>query len=131
MRRRPPESTRTDTLVPCTTLFRSPLALGALQESRLLVGCQAGEKAMQILGHVEDHVAALRAPLLEDLGQVAMIEVRTPERVDDQRLEAVALAAPRLALLGEPSAQVLPRRHLTRSEESRVGKEGVSTCRSR
>src|SRR3546814_12587605 len=28
-----------------------PLALGALQGSRLLVGCQAGEKAMQILGH--------------------------------------------------------------------------------
>src|SRR3546814_8043524 len=67
-----------------------PLAPGALQESRLLVGCQAGEKAMQILGHVEDHVAALRAPLLEDLGQVATIEVRKPERVDDQRLEAVA-----------------------------------------
>src|SRR3546814_998439 len=63
-----------------------PLALGALQESRLLVGCQAGEKAMQILGHVEDHVAALRAPLLEDLG---------------------------------------------RSEERRVGKECVSTGRSR
>src|SRR3546814_4744013 len=92
MIRRPPRSTRTDTLFPYTTLFRS----------------------------VEDQVAALRAPLLEDLGQVATIEVRTPERVDDQRLEAVALAAPRLALLGEPSAQVLQRRHLTiveRSEE--------------
>src|SRR3546814_13605286 len=85
MIRRPPRSTRTDTLFPYTTLFRS----------------------------VEDQVAALRAPLLEDLGQVATIEVRTPERVDDQRLEAVALAAPRLALLGEPSAQVLQRRHLT------------------
>src|SRR3546814_7522204 len=43
MIRRPPRSTRTDTLFPYTTLFRSPASLGQGLESRLLLHQRSGE----------------------------------------------------------------------------------------
>src|SRR3546814_6028714 len=43
MRRRPPESTRTDTLFPYTTLFRSHLAFGQGLD-------QLGQRRAQVLG---------------------------------------------------------------------------------
>src|SRR3546814_14582087 len=44
MNRRPPESTRTDTLFPYTTLFRSALCLGARQQRPI-----GGGKLLQVL----------------------------------------------------------------------------------
>src|SRR3546814_19426482 len=101
------------------------LVLGTLQERRLLIGRQAREEAVQVLGHVEDHIAAMSAPLRQRVGQGGTIEVGPAERSDEKGLEAVALAAPRLAPLGEPPAQVV------RSEERRVGKEGGRPGNSR
>src|SRR3546814_13626783 len=43
MIRRPPRSTRTDTLFPYTTLFRSALRLEGLHEAQLVLGGRAGE----------------------------------------------------------------------------------------
>src|SRR3546814_20839465 len=48
MCRRPPESTRTDTLFPYTTLFRSPLVLWAVgEEVRVLARLAAAQAAGQ------------------------------------------------------------------------------------
>src|SRR3546814_13444723 len=97
MIRRPPRSTRTDTLFPYTTLFRSP----------------------QAIGHVADQ-----------LGRRFVAGDREQDQgADDLRVlqHAVLLGAQHGAeqIVSERSIGVL------RSEERRVGKECVSTCRSR
>src|SRR3546814_2934652 len=75
MSRRPPRSTRTDTLLPYTTLFRSQQVVGRLVEQAAVVGRQAdrvvalvdgAEQAAQMLpdarGSGAEHVAAVAAP---------------------------------------------------------------------
>src|SRR3546814_17858662 len=93
MIRRPPRSTRTDTLFPYTTLFRS----------------QSGPPSLS-LGHAS-------------LG--------VPPSSASHRLSQTILCPPsfREAAIGRHE----PLQHRTdqRSEERRVGKECVSTCRSR
>src|SRR3546814_17294836 len=117
MIRRPPKSTRTDTLVPYTTLFRSV--------GRVLVGLHL---------HV---VAAERRP-----AQRAEREAAVVARVDQlvvhwwRRRQHAQPAEGIDALEG---VQALRRDGLAadaveavaRSEARRVGKECVSTCRSR
>src|SRR3546814_5990688 len=83
MRRRPPRSTRTDTLFPYTTLFRSaldadPAAGFAHLHHRALVDEQAGEldrlveRAAAVAAQVHHHaVDVLAAELLEQPGHVA------------------------------------------------------------
>src|SRR3546814_14027004 len=95
MIRRPPRSTRTDTLFPYTTLFRSRLRHG---------------------GRMVQKPAHLRR------GEIG-IEHQSRPPLD-------RLLLPRLAQGGAMTggAAVLPD---DRSEERRVGKECVSTCRSR
>src|SRR3546814_17560637 len=97
MLRRPPRSTRTDTLFPYTTLFRSPWrrAHGVLR--------------LDAIGKVED---------IEHLDIVLQ-----SEDCDPDRHAGVALA--------RPSPGAAPTLGERRSEERRVGKECVSTCRSR
>src|SRR3546814_16827755 len=103
MRRRPPRSTRTDTLFPYTTLVRSqerepdaPVReIGKADEG-------AGRDAQQFVDH---EVGALSG--LQRLRQDRIIE-----RV--------------VGIIGEVAVGVA-----LRSEERRVGKECVSTCRSR
>src|SRR3546814_18294727 len=86
MIRRPPRSTRTDTLFPYTTLFRS---IGA--DYRAVAGGDGDVGIQQYLLHVGVEVPAVGQPVIE-----ASLEGDAP-----------------------------------RSEERRVGKECVSTCRSR
>src|SRR3546814_14672397 len=106
MIRRPPRSTRTDTLFPYTTLFRSLAAqLTGLDDLRRLRERRHNVRRLQ---HRE---IDLRRRQLLELGQTHFRSQRL-----DRRLEA----ALRQAALD---------RHL-RSEERRVGKECVSTCRS-
>src|SRR3546814_15497292 len=114
MIRRPPRSTRTDTLFPYTTLFRShPLRLGA----KLWL--------------------ALRPP-------ADPLRRRLAPRTDDGRLVALCAGLHRQADERDahrpghhPQLVLRPRRSTARgelpprSEERRVGKECVSTCRSR
>src|SRR3546814_12451395 len=98
MIRRPPRSTRTDTLFPYTTLFRSLTAQysPAIRINAVSPGAVATE--------LSAHTAELNPGRDVNWPERSHVPVGTPE--------AIAYA------------------HL-RSEERRVGKECVSTCRSR
>src|SRR3546814_13071420 len=114
MIRRPPRSTRTDTLFPYTTLFRSQLDAGDV---------------------------ALAGRALE--GQAATMQIDQRLRQRQAQAGALGLAVQRLVHLAEGRhhlVEVLGRdadagvRYLdddARSAERRVGKECVSPCRSR
>src|SRR3546814_15221041 len=95
MIRRPPRSTRTDTLFPYTTLFRSP---GASEWMPLTA------EAYQVLKGVEPDDA----------------NVISSNRNTLSEMFSSALQVPNLGFVAG-----------SRSEERRVGKECVSTCRSR
>src|SRR3546814_14680865 len=109
MIRRPPKSTRTDTLFPYTTLFRSapfggeivlvpPFEFG-LRRQRHPARLTAAD---QIATHGDKGCAAFRPKRRNDAGSTC-----TPVTTGKNRLLDL------------------------RSEERRVGKECVSTCRSR
>src|SRR3546814_18349831 len=102
MIRRPPRSTRTDTLFPYTTLFRSPLLFGVHHPVLLAVGVGV------VAAGSQRRLDCFRAVLHE----------RTDHVADDFRA---------LEQFGERFGRMLD----FRSEERRVGKECVSTCRSR
>src|SRR3546814_13879479 len=80
MIRRPPRSTRTDTLFPYTTLFRSLEQLGQLLHHRAaeLLGVDDGDRAAVVAGHVvadaDGQQLNRRAGLdvADDLAQVAL-----------------------------------------------------------
>src|SRR3546814_12134440 len=95
MIRRPPISTRTDTLFPYTTLFRSVQA-ATLAKAREEAQCIVGAATARM----QEESAARLAVLDEDLGK----------RISEAEAQIASAA---------------------RSEERRVGKECVSTCRSR
>src|SRR3546814_11846110 len=101
MIRRPPRSTRTDTLFPYTTLFRSDVAKF---KGRYMRGWEA--------------VRRERFERQKKLGIIAA----------DAELPA---ALPGGYDWNKLSAEEKDRFDTMRSEESRVGKECVSTCRSR
>src|SRR3546814_12430272 len=98
MIRRPPRSTRTDTLFPYTTLFRSMGDRRAVQQ--------------QLLAFVGARVADALVPLLHEAGPVRREGAEQGDQVG--RADQVDAAGEGI-----------------RSEERRVGKECVSTCRSR
>src|SRR3546814_14117516 len=112
MIRRPPRSTRTDTLFPYTTLFRSKG-----------VDDQYVEPARRLLRQFEPRIAEDDRRIGRAMGQEGEFGgiARNPHhrRVDLEKSPAL----PRLAIAGKG-----PR---PRTEERRVGKECVSTCRSR
>src|SRR3546814_17969193 len=106
MIRRPPRSTRTDTLFPYTTLFRSSLEIWAghydapLDEREIARHYTLTSDDLEIVGRRRGDATRLGFAML-------LLTMRWPGRA----LEA---------------GEVPPR-----SEERRVGQEGVSTCRSR
>src|SRR3546814_16959819 len=113
MIRRPPRSTRTDTLFPYTTLFRSRL----------------DAQAMQRRGAVEQH-RMLADDFFQDVPDFGLFALDQFLGGLDGGRQATALQ------LGEDEGLEPLQRHLLRqaalrSEERRVGKECVSTCKSR
>src|SRR3546814_14509003 len=94
MIRRPPRSTRTDTLFPYTTLFRSIASNCAAGPDRVCQNSKAKEK-------VDKSATASQGQNRSGF-----------RRITQQAMMAVAIPG-------------------MRSEERRVGKECVSTCRSR
>src|SRR3546814_15003211 len=99
MIRRPPRSTRTDTLFPYTTLFRSKVGLWDVIRS-----AERRTSSDSLIREAEAHDLAA---LVAELPDLRMIDFNGGK------------------------AAVIGRRQLPRSEERRVGKECVSTCRSR
>src|SRR3546814_20443638 len=114
MIRRPPKATRTDSLGPYQTLVRPAHAVEARQErvelDRARFAVDLVHRQTQRHAH-EERLRQFEARL------VAVDEVAVVQRLQAEVVEhAVALGEQRLA---------------ERSEERRVGKECVSTCRSR
>src|SRR3546814_12441706 len=83
MIRRPPRSTRTDTLFPYTTLFRSGLAPGAVGHLPLELAAGGVDVVAARAPHRRDHAGAVEQ-LLEaaDGFLVRTLETRARERVD-------------------------------------------------
>src|SRR3546814_18617688 len=112
MIRRPPRSTRTDTLFPYTTLFRSGL-LSRFTHRTTRADFERQRRRIDVVILTIDEV-----------------DLEIDDRETDQR--------PRLGGLAEAlfNRRDVFARHvadldLVRSEERRVGKDGVSTCRYR
>src|SRR3546814_17272530 len=108
MIRRPPRSTRTDTLFPYTTLFRSALSAG--NGSDRIVDF-SGEDSVRLTGYG-----------FSSFGSVAA-------RLDQQGSDAVLDLGGGEVLAFSDTAVDESRGE--RSEERRVGNECVSTCRPR
>src|SRR3546814_16771490 len=111
--RRPPRSTRTYTLFPYTTLFRSRPALGSTSPS-----------------------PAAPAPSVATLRPAAVLVVLVdadggPEVLLTERAVDLTHYGGQLVFPGGAADQTDPGIVDTRSEERRVGKECVVTCRSR
>src|SRR3546814_15037658 len=129
MRRRPPRSTRTDTLFPYTTLFRSlegktvviTGAGGGIGRALCTAFAGAGARVV-LLDRNEERMEMMAA----ELGGGAF-----SVRCDLAAPADVAAAADRVEVEGGADILVNSAAILRRSEERRVGKEGVSTCRSR
>src|SRR3546814_20225389 len=119
MIRRPTRSTRTDTLFPYTTLFRSGLDcipwLGeTAMKERIVRLCARGKIAINLRG-----MELLQAHPGED-DDLAWKRLRPKLAFTGRQLDEITIMLPSAA----PSTG-------GRSEERRVGKECVSTCRSR
>src|SRR3546814_11741976 len=107
MIRLPPRSTLTDTLFPYTTLFRS-LRTGSRRASRERLQPDANTAAEHLFSRAQPR-RAHREPLFYRRGHASRRWYSGGRR--------------------EREGDVEP--HSRRSDERRVGKEGVSTCRSR
>src|SRR3546814_15488633 len=112
---RPPRSTRTDTLFPYTTLFRSDLNHHA--------NCLPVPSAPLNL---------LSDPLRFGIAQVALVCSNPDGAHDSSDAQPSACGTPPLLHLVSPAeTAAFLVRAFGSSEERRVGKECVSTCRSR
>src|SRR3546814_18088371 len=114
MIRRPPRSTLTDTRFPDTTLFRSPhIHIAARSRaSRSEPLSQMGSLMSEQLR--DDQAPGLTQALVSLLGDVHLL-------ISDGHYKAA----------GEQLSLAVQTTLFQRSEERRVGKEGVITCRSR
>src|SRR3546814_11807124 len=128
MIRRPPRSTRTDTLFPYTTLFRSHD-----RHLRRLEICGAGRGAGAIGFHpAADAAKQVQLPARVDAGAVAFAVA-----VAARHARRLVRAGARIAALGAggDGREVVELRAAQQrvggSEGRRDGKECVSTCRSR
>src|SRR3546814_13810989 len=102
MIRRPPRSTRTDTLFPYTTLFRSAA-----------------------VRHRFAHVDHLQSP------NRAVVRDKILQPTPDGGIGARFFGQHQRLLAGGQADELRVEKIRRRSEERRVGKECVSTCRSR
>src|SRR3546814_11502984 len=129
MIRRPPRSTRTDTLFPYTTLFRSE---GIGQLAAMLL------RQVEVVHRPRDVEVGVCVEALHEAGPlVAQVALHLEVRLEAEgQCAAVLQAAAELAMQRRlrPVGDVRgPARdgEAARSEERRVGEERVRTCRSR
>src|SRR3546814_21196005 len=130
MIRQPPRSTRTDTLFPYTTLFRS-LQLAQVWRSRVDLGLHLGQLAAVALDmgiQLRTCLIGLGMGLLQPLPQFAlMLDLLLDAR--DLATDTIGLGLHRVE--GFARLGMLLTTQLARSEERRVGKECDSPCKSR
>src|SRR3546814_20778083 len=137
MIRRPPRSTRTDTLFPYTTLFRS--LFGAFGPGRRIVrleddvprGRVAKFEELDAVGAGDERIGGIAG----NEGAVALTQHFLAEAhlAGEDEIEAVRI----MAVQGQWKVALVPcigqgkARRVERTEERRRGKEVVSTCRCR
>src|SRR3546814_12220359 len=133
MRRRPPRSTRTDTLFPYTTLFRSRAKIrrsDAAGSAWPRSGKQAGDLVRCAPdGELQGCVRMLGMSMdrLERSHAVRRDAAAAEQRLDVRRVPLSSMSSDEAL-----RSRILPARAaVRRSEERRVGKECVSTFRSR
>src|SRR3546814_17267277 len=117
MIRRPPRSTRTDTLFPYTTLFRSPHA------------CDGAGRTLRRHGAASAAARSRNAAAQMDAPPFARFCYLLRHFPPARRLARAHRAAVEIARADRAAAAPLAR--LRRSEARRVGKECVTACRSR
>src|SRR3546814_11653006 len=120
MIRRPPRSTRTDTLFPYTTLFRS----ACVERTALLVDQRFGKIEEVGVGLVIADVAEIVRRLVHLVGIAQHFQYEAAAA----RPQRDKLFLPAQCQLAEPDLLCA---FQGRSDERRVGKECVSQCRSR
>src|SRR3546814_20563020 len=110
MIRRPPRSTRTDTLFPYTTLFRSDIRLASLSVGRLTIAKAVTGKrqAATLRGRVEILSGRARVDLAgRVIGGEDRIIVNLDSRPDDDRFALHAdINAPAGGLVGKIAGQI-------------------------
>src|SRR3546814_17751480 len=122
MRRRPPRSTRTDTLVPYTTLFRSlPGPTGAHPSAERAAVRPVRESAYQ--GNRRGLSAGGHGLPASSLGVPVRAKLPIIVRIDRPAACTSCKGNPAISGIGPQAAS-------SRSEERSVGKEGERTCRS-
>src|SRR3546814_18797957 len=144
MIRRPPRSTRTDTLFPYTTLFRSAAiyAKGA-RDGRAVQALEAYSKGVTIRAVNGEWLAFATSAIPARVGRKKI----TPKLYNNSGLatsigklifrkvkQNLALLVVRKVSLSPKTGRAKalgPRGTRTRAAQRRVGKGGVSTCRSR
>src|SRR3546814_14677803 len=128
MIRRPPRSTRTDTLLPSTTLFRSPCPRSSA--SRSLSGRSVAPAPEERLSPETVQPKPQETTMTKHLNSLARKnETHQDNTSRSSRPGPQELVPSRYALrVGDIDVLVVSD---GRSEERRVGKECVSTCRSR
>src|SRR3546814_13344064 len=128
MIRRPPRSTRTDTLFPYTTLFRST---GFDQQGRSCTGQEGGAATLRRRPSTFPTQTMTDIEFINDWPQ----HLRRVSSVDPSNILAVALFGSRARGDSSPDSDIdllmITPTRLRRSDERRVGNECVSTCRSR
>src|SRR3546814_14990535 len=106
MIRRPPRSTRTDTLFPYTTLFRSAVDLEAGDRRLALGGQQPVDEGLAVGG------LDVRVPLRIDQDPAVLVEQRRIARDDDGVVALVGARGPGLTVgqrVGAPAARRVQR----------------------
>src|SRR3546814_16680217 len=113
MIRRPPRSTRTDTLVPYTTLFRSmPDGIAVMDRGAVPYVFTVNE------GDAREYDVFEEAERIKNLDLDPTVFQDADALKEDE-------------VLGRPASHLPVIYNAMRSEERRVGQECVSTCRSR
>src|SRR3546814_20651179 len=119
MLRRPPRSTRTDTLFPYTTLFRSGLAVRPRHRD---AGCgKAMEEARRDMREGAARIG------IGDMYRALHPRFRPRDDRDRARFDRCGNKILHVEFFAAAGAE----NRAGRSEERRVGKEGVRKCRSR
>src|SRR3546814_21060620 len=123
MIRRPPRSTRTDTLFPYTTLFRSrALTQAQLARERAAASAGAAQAAQAGTAIISQEVARQRAKVIGQRDKLAQLR-KLKDEADLQRSQLEKLNERMNALQQESEAG-------QRSEKRRVGKEWVRKVRT-
>src|SRR3546814_18866822 len=128
MIRRPPKSTRTDTLFPYTTLFRSPHPQGrqrAEPPPRPAVGATHLEEGLE--PHLGKGGRQVIVPVVERRLLAGQDRQFALQEITERQPGGVDIAALAIDEVHRHIEHIVS----VRSEERRVGKECVSKCRSR